>query len=698
MPGTEHATPADSVLPRMDSGPGPRLAAVILGLVALAVWSSSFAGVFVFDDLSAIVDNPTIRSLWTAWQPRQTDLTVSGRPFLNFTLAVSHALSGGRPWGYHAVNLAIHLLAGLTLFGIVRRTLGGFAGAPPGRALPVGRDGPASRSADATLLAFVAALLWLLHPLQTEAVTYLIQRAESLMGLLFLLTLYCFIRAIDSPRSWMWRGGAVGACLLGAATKEVSAVAPLVVLLFDRTFVAGTFREAWRRRWPLHLALLSSWLLLAWLVAGTGWSRGGTAGFGLGVNVGAYWLTQAGALARYLALAFWPHPLVADYGMALVRSAGAVWPQGLLVLALLGGTAAALWRRPVLGFLGAWFFAILAPTSLVPVATQTMAEHRLYLPLGAVLVLAAVAAHRLAGRAGLLALLALAPALGWLTWERNGIYASERLFWSDVAARCPANARAYINLGNLSFHQGRLPGAIADFETALRLQPDLPETESNLCSALTQAGRPGEAVPHGEAALRLAPQSTNAHLNLGNAFMNLDRTADAITQYQAALRLQPDAADIRENLGTALLRAGRVTEAIAQFEAALRLEPSRAETEYALAAAFLRQGDTSGARRHYAAAIALKPDFVPARRALGDELAREGRFAEAVAQLREVVRLAPQDLGAWNNLGTALLSLGRLDDATAVYEAALRLRPDDPTIRENLRLVRSLHEEMAPAR
>ena len=107
------------------------------------------------------------------------------------------------------------------------------------------------------------ALLWALHPLQTEAVTYIVQRVESMMGLFFLLTLYCFIRSVEAPRPRPWQGCAVAACILGAATKEVIALAPVLVLLYDRTFIAGSFAAAWRRRWRVHLALASTWVVLA---------------------------------------------------------------------------------------------------------------------------------------------------------------------------------------------------------------------------------------------------------------------------------------------------------------------------------------------------------------------------------------------------------------------------------------------------
>ena len=672
------------------------LAGGLLVLAALAAWRTSLSGAWVFDDFSAIVGNASIRHLWPVWDtwgPPASDLTVSGRPLLNFTLAVSHALSGSDVWGYHVVNLAIHLLAGLTLFGIVRRTLEGSVGAQTCCALADRRSKSAPLPSDALPIAFTVALVWTLHPLQTEAVTYIIQRAESLMGLFFLLTLYCFIRSLESPRAGLWQAGAVAACLLGAATKEVIAVAPLLVLLYDRTFVAGTFREAWRRHRRLYLALLASWLVLAWLAAGIGWSRGRTAGFGVGIAPQAYWLTQCGAVARYLWLAFWPHPLVGDYGTTLVRSVGPVLPQALLLLLLAAGTGVCLWRRPALGFLGAWFFAILAPTSIVPVATQTMAEHRMYLPLAAVVAFAVTGAHRLVGRRCLPAFLALAVGLGWLTLRRNEVYRTEWSFWSDVAAKRPENARAYINLGNVAVAEGRAADAIVQYQTALRLQPYLPETESNLCNALTAVGRLAEAVAHGEAALHLDPESPNAQVNLGNALMQLGHTAGAIAHYEAALRVQPDAADTQVNLGAALVKAGRLDDAIAHYEAALRIEPGRAETEYALADALLRRGDGPAALGHYAAAVRLKPGFIAAHFALGNALAEAGRFGDAITEYQAIIRLDPRNIPARNNLGNALMALGRPDEAIAAYEDALQLQPDDPSVRENLRMARALREE-----
>ena len=177
----------------------------------------------------------------------------------------------------------------------------------------------------------------------------------------------------------IWSVFAVLACLCGMATKEVMVVAPVLIFLYDRTFLAGRFREAWRQRRGLHLGLFATWLLLGWLVLRSG-SRGETFALADPLAWWRYGLTQFMAVVRYLRLAVWPHPLVFDYGKFWVMPSQ-VLPHALLVVALIGAVGYALVRRPVYGFVGAWFCATLAPASVLPGTLQMIVEHRMYLPL-----------------------------------------------------------------------------------------------------------------------------------------------------------------------------------------------------------------------------------------------------------------------------------------------------------------------------
>ena len=643
--------PPDSRPPR----PGGFWAPVLIAIAGLAAYANSFSGPFTLDDKTSIVDNPTIRHLWPIWSALRPPVKsgVGGRPVLNLSFGVNYALGDVNVWGYHAANLAIHILAGVILLEIMRRTLtrwrrlshaGGSDAAD--QRLGAGAHGRG------TALAFAIALVWTVHPLQTEAVTYVSQRAESLMGLFYLLTLYGFIRYAEGGGIWN-AAFSVVSCLLGMGTKEVMVTAPLAVLLYDRTFVSGTFGEAWRRRWRYYAGLASTWLLLGFLLRDV---RERGVGLGLG---GAWWeyaLMESRVIVRYLGLAVWPHPLVFDYGSGLGRQTWAVAPYVAVNLILLAGAAWALFR-PVhrgrglqaLGFAWAWVLLILAPTSsVVAVAGQPMAEHRMYLPLAAVVAAVAVGLHGLLGRRSLPLLLSLALASGWLTWKRNGIYGSEERIWGDTVARCPDNVRAHNNLGlALQKIPGRSNEAIAQYEEALRLDPKYEEAHNNLGIALEGIpGRLDEAIAQYEEALRLMPDVPEAHYNLGSALAkNPGRLDEAVAQYEEALRLNPDYVKAHNNLGSALARIpGRLDEAVAQYGEALRLKPDYAEAHYNLANA-----------------LAKMP----------------GRLDEAVAQYEEALRLTPGVAAFHFNLAVTLLRIpGRTDEAATQLREVLRLQPD----------------------
>ncbi|MGH7944728.1 MAG: hypothetical protein ACREH8_16180, partial [Opitutaceae bacterium] len=284
---------------------GVLLSAAFLGVAAMLAYANSFTVPLLFDDGVTILHNPRLRQLWPIWSalnpPESTG--VGGRPIANLSFVLNYAVSGDSVPGFHAVNLAIHFLAGLTLFAIVRRTL----------LLPQWSE-RLRRSAGGVALA--AAALWMLHPVQTQSVTYVSQRTESLMGLFYFLTLHAFIRAVTSGGSRRWYVVAVASCFAGMGTKEGMVTVPVIIFLYDYAFLSRSFGAAWRARWRLHLGLASSWIMLAILMSGL---RGRGVGFGLGMSWWSYLLIEFKAIMHYLSLSFWPAPLVFDYGVDLGR-------------------------------------------------------------------------------------------------------------------------------------------------------------------------------------------------------------------------------------------------------------------------------------------------------------------------------------------------------------------------------------------
>jgi tetratricopeptide (TPR) repeat protein len=640
------------------------LAVGLIVIAAVLAYANSLNAPFVFDDERAILANPTIRQLWPLTVPLSPPDDAGGviaRPLVNLSLALNYAVGKTSVRGYHVVNVALHALSALVLFGLLRRTSQRL----------VWMD-------SATWLALAAALLWTVHPLQTESVTCVIQRTELLVGFFYLLTLYCFVRAVETPpQSRRWFIACVLACLAGMASKEVMVTAPVLVLLYDRTFVAGSFREAWGRRGTVHLALASTWVLLAWLVAGSP-DRAGVAGFEAGVSVWEYLLTQCRALALYLQLSLWPHPLVVDYGTGVVKTVAEVLVPGIFVVALLVATAFALWWRPAVGFVGAWFFLILAPSSsFVPLASQTIAEHRMYLPLAAVLTLLVVVGRSWFGRHSVVLWLVLVVPATWATVQRNRAYRTELSLWGDTVARRPENPRAQINLGRALEAAKRFPEAIARYEAAARLQPDSPQSYLRLASAFAAQGKLDLALEHATTAVRLGPDEPDARVNLGIVLAALGRPAEALPHYQEVLRRQPKASDVHAHLASALLALGRVSQAIEHARISVDLQPDRLATWCDLARALLQQGDLVGARAAGVQALRLQENFPTALYLVGNIEAADKNFVGAIDYQRRALAVAPDYHAARTALATALLAVGRSDEAIAEFQHVLRARPGD---------------------
>ena len=671
--------------PRAITRPSPRggprfastaLVALLIGAAAVFAYQTSFAGVFVFDDEFAIQRNPNIRALWplTRALSAPPESPVSARPVASLTLAVNYALApvesrevmapGGADapadltrrflanvWGYHLMNLALHVFAALAVFGVVRRTL------VSDRLRP--RFGPASRA-----LASAVALVWVVHPLTTDAVTYITQRTEVLMGLFYLLTLYCAIRAaepgIDQTRRRVWSAAAIVACALGMGSKQTMVTAPFVVLVWDWIFgsnppVGQVSRESRaeallhgralpRLRWPLYAGLAATWVILAAGLVLERWPHS----IGIdreGWTPWTYLLTQAGVIVHYLRLSFVPGPLVLDYdGWPMARSVLDVAPQAALLVVLVGVTLAGVVRRAPWGFPAAWFLALLAPSSSVlPLATEIAAERRMYTALIGVVALALIGAYVLGQRllerlvpdpplqrtARAVAVVALAGVVGglaMLTLNRNRDYWSAERIWQDTVDKRPDNPRARLNYGVLLAADRRFPEAETQLREALRLKEPVAKAHLNLGSILCSEQRFEEGVPHLERAVALDPDLSTAHANLGEAYGALGRRAQAAKHFALAVEEEPDNLFLLNRLGWLLATSPEddvrdAARAVEVGERAVRLtsrqDPLSLDT---LAAAYAEAGRFNEAAATAREALELAGRRGTADRALADRL------------------------------------------------------------------------------
>ncbi len=433
------------------------VAPLVLTALGLVCYSNSFAGPFVYDGIPYIVYNPSLQQL-CPWK-----LTLGrSRPVGYYSFALNyaaneiwHAPAGGYDvWGFHATNLAIHVLAGLTLYGIVWRTLVGSPRFGP-RYADIGRG-----------LALAVAAIWLVHPLQTQSVTYIYQRQESLMGLFYLATLYFMARGIEcsfgqpagGTRSgrW-WFVGAVACCTLGMGTKEVTISAPLVALGYDRVFWADSWRALWARRKGLYVGLAGTWAILAYLMIA---NRAAYTEARLldvaGLTPWQYARSQPGVICHYLGLCFWPVGLCLDYGWPVAQTAAQIVPPALLLMTVALATAVGSIRYPAWGFLGASFILILAPTSSIAPVADLAFDHRMYLPLAAVVAAVVLGAYEIwqrrlqstpvirpTGAPRWLPLATIAAGvvllLGAATYRRNEDYRTAAAIWQDTVKKRPDN-------------------------------------------------------------------------------------------------------------------------------------------------------------------------------------------------------------------------------------------------------------------
>ncbi len=550
-------------------------APLLVILIGGLAYSNSFTGPFIFDDTISIQRNPQIRSLIPFKLPSDGPTAISGRPVAIFSFAINYAISRLRVEPYHVTNLLIHLLTAALLYAVLRRTL-----------LRIDRF-----VGSATWLSAIAAAIWVAHPLGTQAVTYIVQRSESLASLFILATIYCLIRAADNR--W-WGGAAVLACALAMGSKEIAAAAPILALLYDRTFLAGSFKAAWKLRWKIYVGMAATWILILFSLHTGG--RETMVGYHLGISTLDYACTELNVIAHYFRLAFWPNDLVFDYyDWPIARNWSDVSLQGWCVLALAIASLIAVWAKPSLGFLGAWFFLILAPTSsFLPIKQEAAAEQRMYLPLAAIVIFVVVGAWSLLSRwkwarlpAALVAC-AIILGLGRLTMLRNDDYSTAISIWRDTVAKRPNNTRAH---GDLA-------------ESWAQLSIDFPPGSPEALAAAAQAAEQFQIV------LKLDPTINYAIFGLGESYKELRQPQDAEDLYTQSLPDHPEiAADLYVERGNLRASRGDYQDAESDFQSAIAADPRDPEPHYFLSLLFEQQHDVKNARAELKKTIELSSKY-----------------------------------------------------------------------------------------
>jgi tetratricopeptide (TPR) repeat protein len=634
-----------------------RMGLLLGGLVVLVllIYSSGMNGPFIFDDMSNIEYNPHIRLTELSFDGLKKaafDSPAGSRPVANVSFAFNYLLHDKSTFGYHLVNVLIHAAAGIFLYFFICVTL----------------STPALRSnfQNTKWIAFISALIWLVHPLQTQSVTYLVQRMNSLAAMFYIMALFFYARGRLSQavkKRCLWFGASVLSGLLAFGSKQTAASLPVFIFLYEWYFFQD-LSWPWFKRRMLPLAgvlVLFGVLALVYLnfdpleTIMRGYDKRDFTPF-------QRVLTQLRVVIFYISLLIFPHPSRLNLDRDFDVSLSIIDPITTLVcMAAVAALLLSAWRlaprQRLLSFCILWFLGNLVIESSI-IGLEIIFDHRTYLP-SMMVCLPAVAflhPHLRPKWLGIGVLAAVVSVFSFWTHERNAVFRDQITIWADCAAKSPDKSRPHNNLGIFLKKKGKVKEAIAHFKTAVEIDPEY----------------------------------ASAHINLGASYVRLRQHEKALAHFSEAIRLGHNIPEAHYSMGNVMALQGRSDEAREHYEKALEANSDYADAHLKLADILDRKGQTQEAVAHYREALRLNPDSHRAHNNLGATLAAQGHLEQAIDHFTRALQISPNDAEAHFNMGTARANQGRYQEAAACFSKALQINPKDREAQRNLEKVREL--------
>lgn len=696
---------------------------IILAAVSFGVYCNTLFNDFVYDDNYQVLDNPWIKDMRflpevfskSVWSFLPGSVTSNYyRPLMHVGYSLSYQLFGLRPMGFHLINILFNAGVTVLVFLIITMLL---------------REQGPHASPSRISPPFIAALLFAVHPIHTEAVAWVAGFPELSFTFFCLLSFYCYLRSTGGfNRQYVF---SVASFSLAVLSKETALMLPVILAAYDIAFQPASFASGRGRMKAGHYVrryipyLLIGLVYLALRVH----ALGGLAPQRSHPDLSAsqYIINVFPLFGQYIEKIFFPFNLNAFHVFhpigSLFETKGIV---SLVVVVVFFALAGVVRKKNRTAFFGIfWIVVPLLPVLYIPgVGDNTFAERYLYLPsFGFALLLALLisslrnnAPRWAAGFAGLSFVLAGLCCAG--TAYRNTIWKDDFSLFSDTVKKSPDGALphnnlgsayrdrgmldraieqyqiamklepyspdAYNNLGVAYRDKGMLDKAMEQFQIALRLRPDYAEGRNNLGTVYWDKGMPDKALEQYRIALSIKPDYAKAHNNLGMAYRSMGMIDKATEEYEIALRMKPDLADIHNNLGVIYRDRGQLDEAAARYRAALKLKPGYADAHNNLGVVYRDKGMIDKAMEEYQTALTLKPDYADPYNNMGVVYWSRGLFDKAIEQYQKALKLRPDYADAHNNLAIAYRDKGFIDKAVEHYKTALRLMPESAEIHNNL--------------
>lgn len=668
-----------SSMKRIVTGVPACLAFIVL--VSVFVYGRIFDSPFVFDSIGHLVKDSVIRDFFRNFE---WSLLFVPRNLVNLTFALNYRTGGLDVFGYHLVNLAVHVLNGFVVFFLSAALLERLS--PPYQGY--GKEDTGTRR----LVALFAALVFVAHPVQTQAVTYTIQRYTSMAALFYLSSLLFYFRArtpgpeVSGRIVFLHYGFFALSAALAFLSKQNTASLPLAVLAVEYFFVDRT-GKGWLRKIPWILLGFALWAAFIFLVIGV---FGSPSGEGVLEDISrksmetelvsrwTYLFTQFNVLVEYLRLLVFPAGQSADYMYPFHRSFFSGYtPLAFLFLLALLGTAFALRKKlPLLSFGVFWYFITLSVESSIIPIRDALFEHRLYLPLFGFALALSDGVFRIFRRKEVPAVVFLAvivTALAVTAHIRNEVWRNAVALWTDVVEKNPRNVRGLNNLAMVLADAGRLEDAEKALNKAIEIKPAYELGRINLGRIFLIQDRPVQARKAFQTVLEKNPSDLSARMGLGEALRKEGQLEAAAAQFEEALRLEPTEekagmflAEIRSAQG----ENGKVEKILADL---MKKNPGDPSVLTVMGNMKREAGDREGALRYYRETVKADPLAVDARVNLAAIMAEEKRYDDAERLLAEVIRIDPGNSRARSSLGALLLVRGKIPEARREFEEALRI-------------------------
>lgn len=664
-----------------------------LVVIVLALFSNSLGRDFIWDDAALIQQNYLIRDLdnipWLftqdfwAFAEGEDKGHDFYRPLISLSYLIDFRLWGDRPPYYHITNLLLHTLSSILVYLNLQVLLG------------------------KRWLAWLGAVFFAIHPIHTEAVSWISGRTDVICGFFFFLALFFYLNGRQGKR-WVYSAGSLVAFFLALLSKEMTVTLPLVIFLYNLCFdelprqgrwwdvVRARLGRAMVESLPylvvVVLYLMIRLLALGFLITSGEEMTESLQGFSSLRTIGATLLLLAKTVALDLRLLVVPFPLNAHRLVSdLASNFGlTAWLALLAIVAVLALSVLALRRAPAYAFAGLFFFVTILPVSGWLSIGDFVAERFLYIPSLAVCLAATLLCTALWRRRRTWGLaLTLLIALPWaaLTVRRNADWRDGLTFWSQTAAASPRSTIAHNHLGLEFWYRGQYEQAIAEFERVFQIDEEDKDAYNNLAGVYFSQERYQEAEAHYRKAIALAPETALFHVNLGVVYERLEEPEKAIAAYQEALALDPRMSVAYYNLGLVYSRMGRWAEAIFYLERVLDIESTSAAAHNSLGLIYLDLELFSQAAFEFEQAMQLDPASAEILNNLALTYLHAEQFDRAIPFLERALQIAPEFAPAHFNLGLAYLESGFRDKALRELAITAEL---DPANEEARRLIDEL--------